>query len=195
MITMSIYKNLPRSESFEAIMIDPPWAYNDRINDHSRGAINHYPTLTVEQLKQLDINQYCHEDTHLYLWTTKDFRCEAMKLITHWGFVFKTEYIWVKIKKASINKEEYEDNDVRIGMGHWNRLCHEYLLFAIRKSSKRRPLNGKREPSVFFSTVERGHSGKPEKGYELIERNSNPPYLELFARNRREGWTCWGNEV
>lgn len=187
----AIYKDLPkhRKGGYQAIMMDPPWKYKDRINDHSRGAINHYPTLTVEQIAAFPVEDYAGKDCFLYLWTTKDFRVDAQRLFTVFGFDFKTEFIWVK----QIQEPESEE-DTRMGMGHYNRLCHEILLVGLKKGSSMKPKNGSREKSVFFAPIT-GHSAKPDVAYEIIERNCDPPYLEIFARRNRENWTSWGNEV
>lgn len=180
----NLYLGLPKGK-YNAIYIDPPWAYNDRINDHSRGAINHYPTLTIEQLRAFPMDRFTHQDTFLFMWTTKDFYCEARKLLVFWGFEFKTDFIWVKIN---------QDGNITMGMGHYNRLAHEYLLFGIMKGSNEKPLNAVNERSVILAP--RGkHSEKPSEFRALIERNAKPPYLEIFAREKVDGWTCWGNEI
>jgi len=197
-----IYNNLPKARLFNAILIDPPWEYDDRINDHSRGAINHYPTLTLEQIAAFPINDYVHEETFLYLWATKDFRVEAERLIKGFGFTFKTEFIWIKIKRNSKDEEpdDITEKDLGIGMGHYNRLVHEYLLFAIKGESTNRPKLATTERSVFFSPIPEGarkkkHSSKPDIAYQIIERNVDPPYLEIFARKSRPNWISWGNEL
>lgn len=196
-----LFKNLPPARRFNAILIDPPWKYNDRINDHSRGAVNHYDTLDINQIAAFPAEDYTSDDCILFMWATKDFRADAEMLFGKFGFIFKTEFIWVKIKKGTLipvldtgDFPAIDADELRIGMGHYNRLCHEHLLVGIKKGSKTRLKNGSREASVFFAPISK-HSKKPVLAYELVERNAEPPYLEVFARNTRTNWVSWGNEV
>jgi len=197
----SIFTKLPKRTAFNVILIDPPWQYRDRINDHSRGAINHYPTLSLDQIKAFPINDYSHAGTYLFLWTTKDFRINAEKIMFTWGFEFKTEFIWVKTKQNKDGKPVLDSDedlvpvgDVRIGMGHYNRLCHEVMLLGVLPGANTPLKNATKEPSVFFASISE-HSAKPAESYALIERNVDPPYLEIFARKNRPNWVSWGNEI
>ena len=169
---------------YQTIYIDPPWPYEDRINDSTRGSSNYYPSLSVKQIKELDVDSLASDNCLLWVWFTKLFRRWGEEIIESWGFIPKTEWIWAKTTA--------DGSKIRGGMGYYNRMAHEYLMLGTRGSA--RPLNGRREPSVIPAAREE-HSKKPDVFYELVERNSEEPRLELFARSTRDNWYSWGNEV
>lgn len=169
---------------YKTIYIDPPWPFEDRISPHMRGAIHHYQTLSVKQIEGLDVGSLAMDDCLLWMWIPRLFRRWGEEVIESWGFIPKTEWIWVKTT--------IDGAKIRAGMGRYNRMAHEYLMLGTKGSAM--PLNREREPSVIVAPREE-HSKKPGVFYELIERNSLPPWMELFARNRRAGWSVWGNEV
>lgn len=168
---------------FATITADPPWKYG---NTATRGAAeDHYPTLSVEELCALNVDgRYVYEcagdNAHLYLWTTNGFLRESFDVLDAWGFIYKTTLTWVK---------------PQLGIGNYFRGGTEHVLFGVRGSLAVLDSN---QPNWF--QVERGrHSQKPDRFYELVERVSPGPYLELFARRdmfgARAGWTPWGNEA
>lgn len=169
---------------YRTIYIDPPWPFEDRIGPHTRGAAVHYPCLSVKQIEDLDVGGLAMDDCLLWMWIPKLFRRWGEEVIESWGFIPKTEWIWAKTT--------IDGTKIRAGMGRYNRMAHEYLMLGTGGTA--RPLNGPREPSVILAP--RGeHSRKPDVFYELIERNSLPPRIELFARSKRSGWDAWGDEV
>ena len=172
------------SGKFNTIYVDPPWPFVDRINPSTRGAAAYYGCLSVEQIKGLRVADLASGDCLLWLWVPRLFRRFGEEVIEAWGFVPKTEWIWVKTT--------LDGTKVRGGMGHYNRMAHEYLMLGTRGSA--RPLNGRSEVSVVLAP-RRKHSEKPTAFYELIERNSLEPRVELFARARRRGWSSWGDQL
>lgn len=177
--------NYLEGKTYDVILMDPPWKYDESERTSFNQAAPTYPLMDLNQICSLPIDKISKEDSLLWLWTTKDFRCEATAMMETWGFEFKTEYVWVK--------QNYEGN-LQIGTGHYNRLCHEILYLGIK--GKHRPINANNEPSVIFG-IRRDHSQKPEESYRLIDRNSAKGWtkLELFARVKRQGWDAWGNEI
>ncbi len=169
---------------YETIYVDPPWPFGDRVSSHTRGAAAHYSCLSVKQIVDLDVEALASNNSLLWMWVPRLFRRWGEEVIESWGFCPKTEWVWVKTT--------IDGARVRAGMGRYNRMAHEYLMLGTRGAAK--PLNGAREPSVIHATRQ-AHSKKPEVFYELIERNSLLPRIELFARNKRAGWNAWGNEV
>lgn len=164
--------------TFHVIYADPPWRY-DYSESGSREIENQYPTMTQEQLWQLEIDQVAAPDCVFFLWATPPKLDEALELLESWHFDYKTCLVWVKDK---------------IGMGYYARQRHELLLVATRGALPT-PLPENRFDSVI--EVARGdHSAKPEVVYEMLEA-MYPEYdkLELFARTRRPGWEVWGNET
>ena len=168
---------------YRTIYLDPPWPFLDRISPTSRGASHYYPSLSIKEIKDLPILSISQEDCLIWMWIPRLFRRYGEEIIEAWGFIPRTEWVWVKTTS---------DGKIRGGMGHYNRMAHEYLMLGTRGKGK--PLNSRREVSVILAP-RRKHSEKPQVFYDLIERNSLPPRIELFARNRREGWDAWGNEV
>ena len=168
---------------YNIIYADPPWRYNFS-ETKSRSIPAHYPDMDLEEVCNLEvegvsIQEKIADDSILFLWATNPKLEEALQVIDSWGFEYKTNLVWIKDK---------------IGMGYWFRGQHELLLTAT-KGNYPTP-----DPSIRRSGVleapRTGHSSKPEEVYNIIE--SYFPfgkYLELFARNEREGWTTWGDEV
>lgn len=159
---------------FGTIYLDPPWSYG---NQATRSATdNHYPTMTIEEIAALPVEELAAEEGHIYLWTTNGFLHESFHLLEHWGFEYKSLLVW--------DKEKY-------GIGNYWRLQTEYLLLGTRGGlavAEKNNRNIVREESA-------GHSVKPHIIRKMIESMSPGPRLELFARRVATGWTCWGNEI
>jgi N6-adenosine-specific RNA methylase IME4 len=170
-----------RSILFRAIVVDPPWPYDDQ---GSRvAARRHYDTMTLDALATLPVSELAAADgCHLYLWVTNSFMRRGYDLLDAWGFREKTIITWVKQTKSG---------EVNFGFGHYFRNATEHIIFAARENM---PTLRDDQPNVLFDT-RAGHSKKPESIYSLVELMSPPPYLELFSRERHKGWSVWGNEV
>ena len=163
----------PTPTEFAAIVIDPPWRYD---NVATRGAAeDHYPTMTQGDL--LDLNLPAAENAHLYLWVTNSFFEDGFDLMRAWGFTYKTCLTWCK---------------PQIGMGNYFRSTTEHVLFGIKG---RLPTLRNDVPTHFIADRTR-HSAKPESFYDLVETCSPGPWLEMFARRQRLGdWHVMGNET
>lgn len=185
---------------YATILADPPWRYGDKLPGNTRGAERHYETLTVSQIADLGklLDPHVAADAHMYLWTTNAFIDAAYFVLKTWAFEPKTMITWVKTKNGADYPRTHqfpqlsmEEDDVRIGMGHYWRNVTEHCIFATRG---RLPAGVRYLPGIIFGP--RGeHSAKPPMFYDRIELMSPEPRLELFARNTRPGWTSWGNEV
>jgi N6-adenosine-specific RNA methylase IME4/ParB-like chromosome segregation protein Spo0J len=161
---------------FEVILADPPWRYQFS-ETQSREIENHYPTMDLDDIKNLNVPSA--DDSVLFLWATAPKLEEALEVLNSWGFTYKTCAVWDKEK---------------IGMGYWFRGQHELLLVGT-KGSFPTP-----EPSARFSSIIKEprstHSTKPKVIYEMLEAMfPGRTYLELFCRTPRDGWEVWGNEV
>lgn len=163
------------TEPFNVIYADPPWTYNVK---HLRGSPeNHYPTMTIEEIAAIPVPS--DENALLFLWTTNPMLEDALKVMAAWGFKYKTNMVWVKN---------------RMGVGFYFRGQHELLLLGV-KGNVHAPQQTNRFSSVLESRV-RNHSQKPREAYEIIEKMyPEAKFLELFARERRERWESWGNEL
>jgi N6-adenosine-specific RNA methylase IME4 len=172
---------------FRTVLADPPWRFENRTGrgspEHKR--CFHYPTMSLEAIEALvlSLSRIVEDTAHLYLWTPNALLPDALAVMKCWGFVYKTNVVWVHLTR---------DGKVdRSGRGFYFRQATELLLFGVRGS---RRLNNRSTPNVVMSR-RLGHSRKPEEVYDLIESCSPGPYLELFARRTRPGWVSWGNEV
>ncbi len=179
---------LPKSNGkFSTILADPPWRFQNRTGkmapEHKR--LMRYPTMKVNEIMELPINEMAAERSHLYLWVPNALLQDGLDVMSAWGFKYKTNLIWYKIRK---------DNgpDGR-GVGFYFRNVTEVLLFGARGSI--RTLDPGRTQVNIISARKREHSRKPDETYDLIESCSPGPYLELFARHPRKNWVQWGNEI
>jgi len=161
-------------KTFSTIYADPPWKYS---NQATRSATsNHYDTMTVEDIANLPIQELTTENAHLHLWTTNAFLFESKQIVESWGFEYKSCFVWVK---------------PQMGIGNYWRVSHEFLLFGLK--GKQPFLN--RGQKSWMEINRTRHSSKPEVVAQTIEKVSPGPYLELFGRQTRDGWTVWGNEI
>lgn len=167
------------AQRYPVIYADPPWRY-EHSRTVSREIENQYPTMSLEEICELPVMQMAADDAVLFLWTTSPKLEEAFAVIPSWGFKYRTCMIW--------DKE-------RMGMGYFARQQHELLLICTRgELPVPEPTN--RPRSVQRIPRDPEHSAKPEEFHSLIEQ-MYPEYdrVELFARNSREGWDAWGNQV
>jgi len=171
-------------KKFKIILCDPPWNYNDKALAGNRGASCKYPTMTLEKLKELPVNQIADKDSTLFIWGTWTHNQEVHQLIEAWGFKFKTVgFVWVKKTK---------ENKYFMGMGHYTRSNSEYCLVATKGKGCKRINKG---VSQIIDSQRREHSQKPEIVREkIIHLYGNLPRIELFAREKVYGWDAWGND-
>jgi N6-adenosine-specific RNA methylase IME4 len=172
---------LPSDRRYPVIYADPPWhfeVYNEE-SGVERATANHYPTMGLDEICTLPVSDLATKAAVLFLWTTAPHLEEALRVISAWGFVYKTNLAWVKDK---------------IGLGYFVRNQHELLLVASRGDMPT-PQPADRPPSV-ITAPRREHSRKPDEAYALVERMyPDLPKIELFARSAREGWAAWGNQA
>ena len=141
--------------------------------------------MTLEEIMELPVAQLALPASHLYLWVPNALLAEGLEVMRRWGFTYKTNLIWYKVRKDG-------GPDGR-GVGFYFRNVTEMILFGIRGSIRTRDA-GRRQTNIIVSR-KREHSRKPDEHYDLIERCSPGPYLELFARHGRADWTQWGDEM
>lgn len=171
---------------FGTILADPPWRFQNRSGkmapEHKR--LNRYATMKLDEIKDLPIQEIAAENSHLYLWVPNALLKEGLEVMKSWGFTYKTNLVWYKIRKDG-------GPDGR-GVGFYFRNVTELVLFGIRGSL--RTFKPGRSQVNIISTRKREHSRKPDELYDIIEACSPAPRLELFARHNRKGWIQWGNE-
>lgn len=170
-------------KKYTVIYADPPWRYQQK--SLSGAAENHYPTMSIQELCELPVGELADKDSMLFLWTTFPMLSEALQLIKAWGFTYKTvAFVWVKQNKKSPTWF--------YGLGFWTRSNAEICLLAKRGKPKR---NSASVHQLIIAPVEK-HSKKPDETRKRIEQlMGDVPRVELFARQKSEGWDVWGNEV
>lgn len=173
-------------DPYATIVADPPWRFQNSTGkvapEHRR--LLRYPTMDLQEIMQLPVAKLAAAQSHLYLWVPNALLMEGLQVMRAWGFVYKSNLVWFKIRKDG-------GPDGR-GVGFYFRNVTELVLFGVR--GRMRTLQPGRTQVNLLATQKREHSRKPDEIYDLIERCSPGPYLELFARFRRNGWHQWGNE-
>ena len=186
------FANLPRGH-FKAIYADPPWKFQS-LWKTSTGPGNRnagYDTMTIPEIAALPVADLAADDCVLFMWGIWIFLPEALEVIDAWGFTYKScAFDWMKADARQVEMFR-DDADVQMGLGYWTRANTEYCLLATKGRPKRL------SKSIRQGIVEprRQHSRKPDCVYGRIEALVDGPYLELFARTQRPGWTVWGNQT
>jgi N6-adenosine-specific RNA methylase IME4 len=172
--TNSDHPDTPRK--FRTILADPPWDIQQK---GTRGAQEHYPLMSLEHIKAMPVRDLVAIDAHLWLWVTNATLREGYDVAEAWGFTVRSPLTWIKL---------------RLGLGQYLRNSTEHVLFATRGKA---PVNFRSQPTWINAPVQ-DHSRKPDEQYAIIERISDGPYLELFARRRPpslRSWAVWGNQI
>ncbi|MGH7059740.1 MAG: MT-A70 family methyltransferase [Stellaceae bacterium] len=174
--------------SFGTVLADPPWRFANRTGkmapEHRR--LSRYGTMTTDEIAALPVPAVAASKAHLYLWVPNAMLPEGLRVMSAWGFKYKTNIVWHKLRKDG-------GSDGR-GVGFYFRNVTELILFGIRGKDARTLAPGRRQVN-YLGTRKREHSRKPDEQYEIIEACSPGPWLEIFARGRRDGWVSWGNEA
>lgn len=173
---------------FSTILADPPWQFQNRTGkmapEHKR--LSRYPTMSLQEIKDLPVEAIVKDTAHLYLWVPNTLLADGLQVMEHWGFTYKTNLIWCKIRK--------DGGPDRRGVGFYFRNVTEMILFGVRGKNARTLQPGRSQENI-ISSRKREHSRKPDEQYEIIESCSWGPRIELFARGPRKGWFSWGNQA
>jgi N6-adenosine-specific RNA methylase IME4 len=182
------FRNYVGKRKFSTILADPPWQFQNRTGkmapEHRR--LTRYSTLSLEEIKMIPVAEVAAETSHLYLWVPNALLAEGLEVMKAWGFTYKTNIIWYKVRK--------DGGPDRRGVGFYFRNVTEILLFGVRGKNPRTLPPGRTQENIIVKT-KREHSRKPDEQYDLIESCSKGPYFELFARGTRADWYCWGNQA
>lgn len=172
---------------FATVLADPPWQFQNRTGkvapEHRR--LSRYATMTLDDIEALPVAAACADTAHLYLWVPNALLPQGLLVLAAWGFTYKSNLVWHKVRKDG-------GPDGR-GVGFYFRNVTELLLFGVR-GKHARTLSPGRSQVNFIASRKREHSRKPDEAYELIEACSPGPFLEMFARGTRPGWSAWGDQ-
>ncbi len=177
---------------FGVIYADPAWAFVTRSKKgQGRSPEKHYKTMSLDEIKALPVQECAADDCYLFMWTTGPHLRVAFDVIQAWGFKYSgMGFTWVKLKRKA-PESGFNVSDLHIGMGYTTRKNAEFCLLARRGSPKRLRM----DIHEIILSRRREHSRKPDEAYDRIESFAAGPYLEMFARNKRKGWTSWGNQI
>jgi N6-adenosine-specific RNA methylase IME4 len=183
-----IFSDLPKNH-FGAILVDPPWPFATWSHKgQGRSGEAHYSTMDHEDLENMSVASLAATDCVLFMWIVQTQIPQAIRLIETWGFTFKSvAFAWIKGSGLPMFPDDVVN---QMGMGKWTRAEFEQCILSTRGHPKR--LNA--DVRQVIVERRREHSRKPDGIHERIERLVAGPYLELFARQSRPGWTTWGNE-
>jgi len=184
-----MFNDLPKGH-FSVILADPPWPFATWSHKgQGRSGEAHYGTMDHQDLENMPVASLMAPDAVLFLWIVQTQIPQAVKLVEAWGFTLKSiAFAWVKGEGLPMFPD---DITTQIGMGMWTRAEFEQCWLATRGKPKRLDA-GVRQVLL---EKRREHSRKPDGIHERIERLVAGPYLELFARQQRPGWTVWGNQT
>lgn len=198
----AVQQPLPTIEGgWGTVMADPPWNFRSWVanaNPQSdRSAERHYRTMSFDEIAALPVKDVVAKNSHLFLWTTGPFLMKAKEIGRAWGFKYSSSgFVWMKLKR-SVGKDQLQmislaelPRFLHVGMGHTTRKNVEFCLLFRRGNAKR--LDRSVQEAIIAPVRE--HSRKPDEAFERALRYAAGPYLELFSREERDGWTTWGNE-
>jgi N6-adenosine-specific RNA methylase IME4 len=173
---------------FGTILADPPWQFQNRTGkvapEHKR--LSRYGTMTLAEIQNLPVGEAACATAHLYLWVPNALLPEGLAVMKAWGFQYKSNIVWHKIRKDG-------GSDGR-GVGFYFRNVTELILFGVRGKNARTLQPGRTQVN-YLKSRKREHSRKPDEQYEIVESCSPGPFLELFARGQRKNWVTWGNQA
>jgi N6-adenosine-specific RNA methylase IME4 len=173
---------------FGTVLADPPWRFTNRTGkvapEHRRLA--RYGTMTTAEICALPVADHLADPAHCYLWVPNALLPDGLAVLSAWGFEYKSNLVWHKVRKDG-------GSDGR-GVGFYFRNVTELLLFGVRGRQARTLAPGRRQVN-YMASRKREHSRKPDEQYEIIETCSFGPFLEMFGRGVRSGWTTWGDQA
>lgn len=176
------------SVRFRTVLADPPWRFTNRTGkmapEHRR--LSRYGTMDLAEICALPVADLVEEPAHLYLWVPNALLPDGLAVMRAWGFDYKSNLVWHKVRADG-------GSDGR-GVGFYFRNVTELVLFGVRGRNARTLAPGRRQVNL-IATRKREHSRKPDELYDVIEGCSRGPFLELFARSTRPGWTGWGDQA
>ena len=173
---------------YNIIYADPPWSYRDKRDKYPRlcgGALKHYATMSIDEIKQLPVAELAEENCMLFLWVTFPNLMEGLDVIKAWGFKYKTlGFSWIKTNK--------NDGKPFFGIGYYTKSNCEVCLIGV----KGKPIKASNSVSSVVIAPREQHSKKPDfVRQQIVRLCGDVPRIELFARNKYPGWDVWGNEV
>lgn len=178
-----VFEGLPR-QHFSVAYADPPWHFKNRSKKgEKKHANNHYPTMKTPDIMAMPVGDLMASNSVLFIWGTWAMKEDCDAVLKAWGFTYKTGFPWTKTT--------LDGRHLSFGTGYILRNCSEF----VHVGTKGKPVRQAKNVRGAIISPRHKHSVKPDRTYQMIEKLYPGPYLELFARRRRAGWTQWGNEI
>jgi N6-adenosine-specific RNA methylase IME4 len=189
-------------KKYKVIYADPPW--NFAVWSHrgeGKGASQHYQCMSLADICNLPVADICEDDAALFMWVVQPMLPEALRVIEKWGFIYRTvAFIWVKMPQSWCDPHTMRQLSLvptriepRLGLGYHTRSGAEQCWLAIRGKGYKR---SKQSVAQVLHAPIREHSRKPDEiAQRIVELTGNVSRIELFARDLRHGWDCWGDEA
>ena len=176
--------NLP-DKKYKVIYADPPWLFRTRSDKgKEKSPEAHYDCMSLNDICNMPVKDIADENCVLLMWVCDPMLDQALKVIEAWGFKYKTVgFTWAKTNRKTLG--------FFTGLGYWTRGNPEMCLLA----TKGKPQRVSKSVPQLVVEQRREHSRKPDIMYNHIENLLDGPYIELFARTKRKGWDCWGNQT
>ena len=175
-------------KKYQIIYADPPWEYKES-GSGNRVVKAHYPTMNIETIKSLPVQNICQDTSMLFMWVTFPRLEQGLEVINAWGFqYYGLGFDWVKLNK---------NQDTPFwGMGYYTRQNTEVCLIGVKKDKTKRIKPQSKSILSVIHAKRREHSRKPDEVREnIVKICGDLPRIELFARHQFDGWDCWGNEI
>jgi N6-adenosine-specific RNA methylase IME4 len=188
-----------RRRFYSAIAIDPPSRFKSYTAIQSQNPTSrrdnerHYRTMSFDELAALPVKELAAPSgCHLFAWTSGPFLPQMLKLIEIWGWKYSTRaFTWGKTRCDWDGEAPLTEADFPPGLGLTVRHQTEIVLLGRRGNCRR----WSKDVSELFFAARRQHSRKPDEFYHRVEQYCDGPYADLFAREQRSGWSCWGDEI
>ena len=183
-------------KKYNIIYADPAWSYDDPSLERG-GALRHYQTMSIDEIKGLPISDLSAKDCTLFMCATFPKLREGLDVIEAWVFEFKTcAFVWVKTNKRT-NPDQLsflpvESFDSFWGMGRWTRSNAEICLLGVKGKPKRESAS---VHQIIYASIDKHSKKPPETRDKIVQLCGDLPRLERFARQEVKGWDSWGNEV
>lgn len=191
MILSDAIRDMPAG-GYRVIAADVPWRFKARTAKGLDGRPQHYERMSIKDIRSMPVADLSASDCHLFFWTSGPYLEKAFGIIRSWGFEYSSiAFTWAKLWPRQADALLFDEKSFAMGQGYTTRKNTEICLLARRG----KPARKRKDVHELIISGRRQHSRKPEEFYRRVEAYADGPYIDLFARQKRPGWTVWGNQT